>query len=49
MDQKKLEEIVMLALGKASTGALSDEQVIVIAEQLVAKVLALIPTPPPPA
>jgi hypothetical protein len=47
MDQHKLQQLIILALGKASIGVLNDEQIIAIGEQLVAKILALVPPVPP--
>lgn len=48
MNAEKLQEYVLLALGKVSTGALNDAQVIAVGEQLIAEILALVPPAPPP-
>jgi hypothetical protein len=46
MDEKVLLELIMLALGKVQPGV-SDQQAIVVGEQLANEILALLPPPAP--
>jgi len=46
MDQTKLRELVMYALGKAQP-QVSDAQAVAIGEQLIMEILALVPPPAP--